>query len=137
MTVVITGKYLGKKKTQLVHEQSGAVIMTEAPRDNGGEGMSFSPTDMVAGAFASCVMTTIAIVAERGAVDVTGMHVRVEKHMTQDPRRISDLPLAVHMPESLELHERQKLERAALACPVHKSLYPELRAEITFIYDVT
>lgn len=136
MSVGITGKYLGTKKVQLVHEPSGEVLVTEAPKDNGGEGKSFSPTDLVAAAYGSCVMTTIAIVAERSGISVEGMHMRVEKHMQSEPRRIGNIPLEVHMPRALSEQDRQKLERAGLACPVHKSLHPDVKAEITFLYDV-
>ncbi len=136
MSVVITGSYLGQKKVELTHEPSGSVMITEAPRDNGGEGKSFSPTDLVAAAFGSCVMTTIAIVAERTGLSVAGMRMRVEKIMNPDPRRIAELPLVVHLPESLEIYDRQKLERAALSCPVHKSLSNEVRMPIQFVYDV-
>ncbi|MEY4668688.1 MAG: hypothetical protein RL518_1387 [Pseudomonadota bacterium] len=136
MSVEITGKYLGAKKVELVHGPSGEVLITEAPKDNGGEGKSFSPTDLVAAAYGSCVLTTIAIVAERLGVKVDGMHMRVEKHMQTEPRRIGHIPLVVHLPEALTDQERQKLERAGHACPVHKSLHPEVKAEITFVYDV-
>lgn len=136
MSVEITGSYSGKKKVHLVHGPSGEIVVTEAPRDNGGEGKSFSPTDLIAAAFGSCVVTTIAIVAERSLINVDGMHMRVEKHMQTEPRRIGSIPLEVHLPSSLQDHERQKLERAGLSCPVHKSLHPEVKAEIKFIYDV-
>jgi putative redox protein len=136
MSVEMTGIYLGQKKVKLVHGPSGEVLVTEAPRDNGGEGKSFSPTDLIGAAYGSCVLTTIAIVAERSALNVTGMHMRVEKHMQQEPRRIGELPLEVHLPASLADHDRQKLERAGLACPVHKSLHPDIKAHITFVYDV-
>jgi putative redox protein len=136
MSVVITGSYIGQKKVELTHEPSGSVIMTEAPRDNGGEGNSFSPTDLVGAAFGSCVMTTIAIVAERSGLSVAGMRMRVEKIMNPDPRRIADLPLVIHLPESLEIYDRQKLERAAFSCPVHKSLSQDVCMPIQFVYDV-
>lgn len=136
MSVEITGAYIGQKKVHLVHGPSGEVLITEAPRDNGGEGKSFSPTDLMGAAYGSCVLTTIAIVAERSSINVDGMRMRVEKHMQQEPRRVGALPLEVHLPSALAEHERQKLERAALACPVHKSLHPEIKADIKFIYDV-
>lgn len=136
MSVEITGKYLGSKKVELTHEQSGSRFITEAPKDNGGEGMSFSPTDLVAAAFGSCVLTTIAIVAERAGINVDGMHMRVEKHMQQEPRRIGNIPLTVHLPKALGEAERRRLEAAGRACPVHKSLHPEVQAETNFIYDV-
>lgn len=136
MSVVITGNYIGQKKVELTHEPSGSVMITEAPRDNGGEGKSFSPTDLVAAAFGSCVMTTIAIVAERGGLSVAGMRMRIEKIMNPDPRQIAELPLVVHLPANLEIYDRQKLERAALSCPVHKSMGHEVRMPIQFVYDV-
>jgi putative redox protein len=136
MSVDITGKYLGAKKVQLVHGPSGEVLITEAPKDNGGEGKSFSPTDLVAAAYGSCVITTIAIVAERSEINVNGMHMRVEKHMQTEPRRVGHMPLEVHLPEALTDQQRQKLERAGHACPVYKSLHPDVKADITFIYDV-
>jgi putative redox protein len=136
MSVAISGKYVGAKKVELRHEPSGSVIVTEAPRDNGGEGKSFSPTDLVAAALGSCILTTIALVAERGGLNVGGMHMHVEKNMHDDPRRLGSLPVRIHLPKSLREHERQKLERAGLACPVHRSLSPEVQAVIGFVYDV-
>jgi len=136
MSVGITGKYIGQKKIEMVHEPSGSILITEAPRDNGGEGKSFSPTDLLAAGYGSCVLTTIAIVAERSGIDVTGMHMRVETHMSQDPRRVGAIPLQVHLPKALAEHQRQKLERAGLGCPVAKSMHPEVDVTITFHFDV-
>jgi hypothetical protein len=136
MSVEISGTYVGAKKVNLIHEPSGSVLITEAPKDNGGEGKSFSPTDLVGAAYGSCVMTTIAIVADRLGISVDGMKMRVSKVMQQDPRRIGELPLTVHLPKALSETDRQKLERAGLACPVHKSLHPDIKAPITFVYDV-
>jgi len=136
MSVEMTGVYVGQKKVRLVHGPSGEVLITEAPKDNGGEGRSFSPTDLLGAAFGSCVLTTIAIVAERSGINVEGMHMRVEKHMQQEPRRVGLLPLEVHLPASLVGQDRQRLERAGRACPVHKSLHPDVKADITFVYDV-
>jgi putative redox protein len=136
MSVVMTGKYIGGKNIELLHEQSGAKIITDAPRDNGGEGAAFSPTDLVGAALGSCVLTTIALVAQRSGLNIDGMHMRVEKHMGTDPRRISELVLNVHLPQHLEIFDRQKLERGGLACPVHKSLHPEVIVRISFAYDV-
>lgn len=136
MSVGIRGRYIGRKKCELIHEPSGSVLITEAPKDNGGEGQSFSPTDLVAAAYGSCVVTTIAIVAERSGIDVAGTHWRIEKHMQSEPRRIGRLPLEVHLPARLSEDERGKLERAGRACPVHKSLHPDVQVEMSFVFDV-
>lgn len=136
MSVVMTGKYVGGKNIELTHEQSGTKITTDAPRDNGGDGSAFSPTDLVVAGLGSCVLTTIAIVAFRSALSIDGSHFRVEKVMSENPRRIGEIVLNVHMPKKLEIFDRQKLERAGLGCPVHKSLHPEIPVRVQFLYDV-
>jgi putative redox protein len=134
MAVEITGTYTGNLKMELTHGPSGAKLQTAAPVDNKGDGSSFSPTDLAAAALGSCVVTTMAIVAEREGIDFTTASFRVEKHMQTDPRRIAKLPVEVHMPPGLTPDQRTKLERAGHTCPVHKSLLPEIEAEMKFVY---
>lgn len=136
MTEVITGKYLGNKKTELTHQTSGRKIQTAAPKDNNGDGSSFSPTDLVASALGACMMTVMAINAEKLGLDLTGMHSRVEKHMSANPRRIAKLPLAIHLPQRLSEQERSQLEQIARSCPVCQSLHPETVVALNFEYDV-
>lgn len=135
MAVRITGKYLGNKRMELTHELSGAKIQTSAPIDNNGDGQNFSPTDLVAAALGSCVMTILSIHSERDGVDLTGMWMEVEKHMVTAPRRISPLVCIIHLPRALPEEYRQKLERAGNGCPVHHSLAAETNATITYNYD--
>lgn len=136
MAVEITGRYAGQLKTEMTHGPSGVVLRTAAPVDNQGDGSSFSPTDLAAAALASCMVTTLAIVAERDGIDLAGVSFRVEKHMAGEPRRIARLPVEIHLPASLPPAERLKLERAAHTCPVHRSLAPEVEKDVQFIYDV-
>lgn len=125
--VKIEGRYLGDLRCEAVHGDSGTSLHTDAPKDNMGLGASFSPTDLVATAFGTCVVTTIAIVARRRGFDVATMTFSVEKHMATDPvRRIGRLPLVVHLPAGLDAEQRQICERAAATCPVHKSLHPDV-----------
>jgi uncharacterized OsmC-like protein len=135
MGVPITGSYLGNKRVGMIHEPSGARIETDAPKDNGGEGALFSPTDLVAAALGSCAVTTIALYAERSGIQVQGMRFAVEKQMRTEPRRIGALPLTIYLPSTLTPEERERVERAARACPVHRSLHPEVQAELTFCYE--
>jgi len=137
VAVEITGRYTGKLKTEMTHGPSGVVLCTAAPVDNQGDGSSFSPTDLVAAALASCMVTTLAIVAERDGVDLSGVNFRVEKHMAGEPRRIARLPVEIHLPASLPPAEREKLERAAHTCPVHRSLQVDIEKDVRFVYDVT
>jgi len=136
VAVEITGRYTGQLKTELTHGPSGVVLRTAAPADNQGDGSSFSPTDLAAAALASCMVTTLAIVAERDGIDLSGVSFRVEKHMASDPRRIASLPVTIHLPAGLTAAEREKLERAAHTCPVHRSLLPEMEKDLRFVYDV-
>lgn len=126
--------YQGEKHCLLTHGPSGSTIETDAPKDNNGKGERFSPTDLVGAALASCVLTTMAIVAERDGVPFAGASAEVEKHMVADPRRIGALPLRITLPASLSPEQRKKLEYIATHCPVHASLHPDLKIDVKFSY---
>lgn len=131
MAVEIDVEYTGNLKTVATHGPSGATIVTSAPKDNMGDGSSFSPTDLAATALATCIITTMAIAARKHDVDFPGARVRVEKHMSTDsPRRIVRLPVTVVMPRGVPADLRERLERAARSCPVHASLGPEVEMPI-------
>lgn len=125
--------YEGDLHTQVMHEPSGQTLHTDAPTDHQGKGRTFSPTDLLAAALASCIATVMGIYAERKKIDLRGMHVEIEKQMTTSPpRRIERLIVQIEMPLALPQEEREKLEHVAHTCPVHKSLHPEIDVAITF-----
>lgn len=136
MGVKISGRYLGNKRVEMTHAESGTKIITAAPKDNNGDGSSFSPTDLVAAGLGACMMTVMSIVAERNEINMDGAWFEVEKNMQASPRRIASAPVSLHLPEALTDEERRKLEAAARACPVHHSLHPETDVQIQFHYDV-
>jgi len=126
--------YQGQKHCELEHEQSGSIIETDAPRDNQGKGERFSPTDLVGAALTSCILTTMAIVGERDGLKLEGTTATVEKRMADSPRRIESLTLHIRLPSSLTPEQRRKMENTARACPVHKSLHPDVQIPMTFEY---
>lgn len=132
----MSGRYLGNKNVEITHEPSGATIRTTPPKDNQGDGTSFSPTDLVAASLGCCTIAIISILAERDSIDIEGTHFHVEKHMQASPRRVAKLDVEIHLPAHLTQPEREKLERGALTCPVHKSLHPDVELPIAFHYDV-
>ena len=132
--VEIKVTFRGNLSTELTHVDSGAKLITDAPKDNQGEGKSFSPTDMVAGALVSCMLTIMAIYAKRTGIDLTGSKGSVIKEMSASPRRIGKLTVAFQMPKRLSDAERKALEAAALTCPVHKSLHAEVQVPVKFEY---
>jgi putative redox protein len=133
--VEIKAVYEGQLHCTATHGPSGMTLTTDAPKDNMGKGESFSPTDLVATALATCVVTTMGIVAQRHNLDLNGTMVRVEKHMiTTGIRRIGRLPVEVKVPRTFSDEDRQRLENAAHTCPVHKSLHPDVDSPITFTW---
>ena len=134
MAVEIEGRYTGGLGVELVHGPSGAVLKTAAPVDNQGDGSSFSPTDLVASALGACMLTIVGIVAERDGIDLEGLRFSVQKHMTSGPRRIGTLEVRIDMPTGLGPDKRKVLERAALTCPVHRSLSQSMEKNVTFAY---
>lgn len=134
MAVQMSGRYLGKLGVELEHGPSGAKIRTAAPVDNNGDGSSFSPTDLCAAALGACMLTIMAMVAERDGIDLTTCSFQVEKHMATDPRRIGRIPVTFQMPAGLSGDQRKKLERAAHTCPVHYSLAEGIEKDVRFVY---
>ena len=107
--------------------------MTDAPPDNNGLGRSFSPTDLVATALGTCMMTIMGIVAERSGIDLTGSTVVATKEMASAPaRRIARLAVVFNLPDHVPADDRLRLEAAARKCPVHHSLHPDVVCEFTF-----
>ena len=127
--------YQNNLRTESEHIASGEKIITDAPVDNNGKGEAFSPSDLVATALGSCMITIMAISANKYDIDVTGTNASVKKIMGSDPRRISEISIDINMNKNIEEKDRKRLERAALACPVHKSLHPDLEKKIRFIYS--
>jgi uncharacterized OsmC-like protein len=134
MAVPITGSYDGALKMTLEHGPSGMRIATSAPRDNQGDGSSFSPTDLLAAALGSCAVTTMAIAARREGIPFEGAGFSLEKHMRAEPRRVDRVPLVIRMPAGLAADQRALLERIAEQCPVARSLHPEVGQQISFEY---
>jgi uncharacterized OsmC-like protein len=131
--VTITTSYDGELRCTATHSPSGVTLITDAPVDNHGKGESFSPTDLVATAVANCMMTVMAIAAERHEINVKGATVTIGKEMSADtPRRIVGLKSVMTIPLPADHPQRALLEAAALSCPVKKSIAPEIDASVEF-----
>ena len=119
----IDSRYEGQLRCQANHEPSGTLLETDAPIDNQGKGERFSPTDLVATALSTCILTIMGIVAERHGWDLSGCSARVEKSMTQEaPRRIALLEVWIELPAHLDEKARKVLQKAGETCPVKLSL---------------
>ncbi len=131
--------YLGDLRTQATHLQSGTTIITDAPTDNNGKGEAFSPTDLVAGALGSCMMTIMGIVARRDEIDLRGSQMEITKIMSAEPpRKIAKIAVKLSMVTATEISDtdKAKLERAAYTCPVALSLHPDIEQAVTFEWNV-
>ena len=126
--------YQNNLRTEAEHIASGEKIFTDAPVDNNGKGEAFSPTDLVATALGSCMITIIGIAAKKYDIDVSRTSASVEKIMGTSPRRIKEIDIRIVMDKKIDKKYRKRLEKAALACPVHKSLHPDLKKTIQFSY---
>lgn len=133
--VPIKIEYQGELHCQAVHGPSGTALTTDAPKDNQGRGESFSPTDLVATALGTCILTIMGIMARSLEIDISGSTATVEKEMATAPvRRIQKLAVKIHVPQSVSEENKLKLERAAHTCPVHKSLHPDVQMPIEFTW---
>jgi putative redox protein len=126
--------YNGQLRTTATHQYSGSVIETDAPLDNQGLAERFSPTDLVATALGSCMLTIMGIAGRTHHIDIDGTTVDVEKIMANDPRRIGEIVVRFGFPKNKIYDDKQRLilERAALNCPVHKSLSADMIKTVHF-----
>ena len=129
MTSKIT--YLGDLRTSSIHLQSGTEILSDAPIDNNGKGEAFSPTDLVANATGSCMMTIMAIKARDLNVDLIGTTIEVNKIMQAEPRKIARLEIIMNMSIATDEKTKTILEKTAMNCPVLLSLNPDIEKDIT------
>lgn len=115
--------YIGDLRTEAEHLKSGTKIITDAPTDNNGKGASFSPTDLVATALGSCMITIMGIAAQTHKIDIVGTELTVNKVMASDPRRIGKIEVVMTMPaKDYSTRERKILEAAAHGCPVGSTI---------------
>lgn len=127
----VTCRYEGSLRCRAEHGPSGTVLLTDAPIDNQGKGEGFSPTDLVGTALASCILTIMAMAAERHGIPLEGSSARVEKTMTgSGARRIAQLEVWITLPAGLDSEQRRLLQRAAAGCPVKRSLQEAVPMEL-------
>ena len=127
--------YPGGLRTLATHLKSGTQITTDAPVDNCGKGEYFSPTDLVAAALGSCMLTIIGIAANNHGFSIDGSEVEITKIMGTEPRRITEIVIDINLPK-INYSDKQKriIEECTKNCPVGKSLHPELKQTIKINY---
>jgi uncharacterized OsmC-like protein len=127
--------YQGDLRTEAVHVNSGVKLITDAPPDNQGKGESFSPTDLLAAALGSCMVTIMGIAARTHQINIDGTKIGITKVMASNPRRISEVQIVFDMP-AIAYTDKEKviLDHAARTCPVALSLHPDVKQVVTFNY---
>lgn len=127
--------YLGGLRTLSTHMASSAEMITDAPLDNHGKGEAFSPTDTVANALATCMLTVMGIKAEQHQWEMKGTEAVVTKIMQAEPRRIGEIIVDMHIKGNFNQKQQTILEKIALHCPVMLSLHPEIKKTVHFHWD--
>jgi putative redox protein len=124
-------RYLGTLRCEAHHLDSGARLLTDAPKDNQGEGAQFSPTDLLCTSLASCTLTIMGIKARALGVDLSGVEVGITKIMSPaPPRRVAEIILEFHwngLDHRITGEQMESLKRSGQACPVALSLHPEVK----------
>jgi len=132
----IESRYPGELRTEAIHVLSGNKIITDAPLDNQGKGAAFSPTDLLSASLGSCMLTIMGIAAREHNIDIDGCTCNITKIMASEPRRVAEIQINFNFP-GIQYSDKQKtiLEKAAINCPVAKSLHPDLLQNIIFNFQ--
>lgn len=132
MIVRTVGETTGKTTVRIVHEDSGSVIETMAPKDNGGEGLLFSPTDLCATSLGACGTTIMNMFAHNAGIPVASIAYAVEKEMSASPRRIGRLVVRYEIATDCSEQDFQKIVTAGQTCPLRHSIHPDIVLEETY-----
>ena len=128
--------YSGNLRCEVVHAQSNTQIETDAPLDNKGKGDRFSPTDLLCTSLATCILTTMAIAAEERGWKFERVKAEIEKIMSTTPRRIGEIKIHFNFPDlGYDDLMKEKIQRYAHACPVGRSLHPDVLQTVTFSFN--
>lgn len=128
--------YAGNLNVQATHTRSGSKIITDAPVDNKGQGLNFSPTDLLATSLASCMLTVMGIAADKHQINMGFPEAEVIKLMDSAPRRVKEIQILIRFPQStLDKKPKTILEKAALTCPVALSIHPDIKQNVSFKYE--
>jgi uncharacterized OsmC-like protein len=130
MSCKISCTYEGDGQTALVHGPTGAQIKTDLPPDNGGKGRMFSPTDLFAASLGACILTIMGEAAKKHGHDLKGAGIEIEKEMSASPRRVGKIALKITLPAHLQEADKKRYLECVKACPVHRSLHPDIKVDI-------
>lgn len=130
--------YLGELRCESIHTKSGQKLISDAPLDNQGKGEAFSPTDLLATALGTCMLTVMGIAAREHHINMNGTSCNIVKIMASNPRRVSEVQIEFIFPKGMKYSDKEKaiLERTALTCPVAKSVHPDLIQQVKFHYEL-
>ncbi|MFA7471208.1 MAG: OsmC family protein [Weeksellaceae bacterium] len=128
--------YKGDLRTEMSHLQSGTIVETDAPTDNNGKGERFSPTDLVATALGSCMLTIMGIAGNTHQINIEGTEVEITKIMTPPPRQIGEIIVKLNIKGQDTYSDKEKaiLENSALTCPVFLSLNQDMKKTVEFVW---
>lgn len=129
----IRTEYTGELRTHATHVASGNTLITDAPLDNHGKGEAFSPTDLLATSYGSCMITVVGIAANTHGFSIDGTKLKITKIMASNPRRIGELVVELDFPaNNYSDKEKEIIRRTAITCPVALSLHPDVKQTILF-----
>ena len=132
-----TSTYTHPLRTDNIHLASGQSVITDAPVDNHGLGQAFSPTDLLSTSLASCVLTIMGIHVNSKDYDLISANASIQKTMAANPRRVAAIRIdfQVVLSGGASDHDLAVLEKVGRACPVARSLHPELMQELHFSFE--
>lgn len=133
MPTSLVALYTGDDIVKTTHGPTGHALETDLPPDNGGLGRTFSPTDLLAVAFSTCVLTIMGRVADREGVDLTGARFEIVKSMSTTPRRVGSLQGRIVLPPPIDEALLKKLAHCVHACPVRQSLHPDVQIQVEVV----
>jgi putative redox protein len=109
-------------------EVDGHHVITDEPRESGGNDEGPSPTRLLTASLASCTATTVEMYADRKGWELGAVEVEAEVTSAErgEPTRYA---VDVRIPAPLTDEQADRIKDIAGKCPVHRTLSGEVEIE--------
>lgn len=97
-------------------------VVTDQPTADGGQDAGMSPVELFVGSLASCVGYFVGRFCERHNIPREGLAVDAEWEMAENPHRVGQITLAIHLPHRLTPDLKERLLKVAHGCTVHQTV---------------
>ncbi len=115
---------------RLIAKRRGHVLLSDQPEKSGGEDTALPPFDIFVASLGMCMLLTAQMFLERNGLPTEGLALDIEFEMDERHRQLEKVAGRLHVPNADLGERRDAVLRAAVACPVHRSVREDIKVTL-------